>query len=139
MNDSVFLDTNGLIALLNADDGLHEAAAILLRGFGTSGRQLITTDWVIAETGNGLARLPIRRAFVQAVGLLLDSPKTTLVRIDQDFFGRALAIYSATQDKAWGLVDCASFEVMTQHGVRDALTSDRHFAQAGFNCLLSDG
>ncbi|NDC54572.1 MAG: PIN domain-containing protein, partial [Planctomycetia bacterium] len=33
----------------------------------------------------------------------------------------------------------ASFEVMRQHGVRDALTSDRHFKQAGFNCLLSSG
>jgi len=91
MNDPVFLDTNGLIALLNADDGLHEAAGILLREFGDSGRRLITTDWVVAETGNGLARLPIRRAFIKAVSLLLESPRTTFVRRDEDFFGRALA------------------------------------------------
>jgi len=139
MNDAVFLDTSGLIALLNADDWLHEAAGIVLREFGASGRRLIITDWVVAETGNGLARLPIRRAFIQAVSLLLESPRTALIRIDEELFGRALAAYSAASDKAWGLVDCASFEVMRQHGVRDALTSDRHFKQAGFNCLLSSG
>ena len=139
MNDPVFIDTNGLIALLNADDGLHEAAATLPRGFGASRRRLIVTDWVVAETGNGLARLPLWRAFVQAVGLLLESPETTLGRVDDDCFRRALATYSAAQDKAWGLVDCASFEVMTQLGIRDALTSDRHFTQAGFNCLLAGG
>jgi uncharacterized protein len=118
---------------------VHEAAGILLREFDTSGRRLIITDWVVAETGNGLARLPIRRAFIRAVSLLLESPLTPLVRIDEGLFGRALAAYSAASDKAWGLVDCASFEVRRQHGVRDALNSDRHFKQAGFNCLLPSG
>lgn len=40
-------------------------------------------------------------------------------------------------DKDWGLTDCISFAVMTQEGITQALTSDRHFEQAGFTKLLS--
>jgi predicted nucleic acid-binding protein len=34
------------------------------------------------------------------------------------------------------MVDCANFVVMADLGIRDAFTSDRHFEQAGFRCLL---
>jgi hypothetical protein len=42
MSREVFLDTNGWFALLNSADALHADAGRL-------------TDWVIAESGNGLA------------------------------------------------------------------------------------
>ena len=40
------------------------------------------------------------------------------------------------QDKEWSLVDCASFVIMKQRGVTEALTTDHHFEQAGFVRLL---
>ncbi len=49
---------------------------------------------------------------------------------------QAVKMYSARADKSWGLVDCGSFLVMSQEGIFDAFTTDRHFEQAGFNCLL---
>ena len=39
-------------------------------------------------------------------------------------------------DKSWSLTDCASFLIMEEEGVTDALSHDRHFAQAGFQTLL---
>ncbi len=42
----------------------------------------------------------------------------------------------ARADKEWSLVDCASFVVMQQRGLTEALTTDRHFEQAGFVRLL---
>ncbi len=39
-------------------------------------------------------------------------------------------------DKEWSLVDCASFVLMRQREINEALTSDHHFEQAGFSRLL---
>ena len=39
-------------------------------------------------------------------------------------------------DKEWGLIDCVSFVVMEYRGITEALTSDAHFEQAGFQALL---
>ena len=49
---------------------------------------------------------------------------------------KGLTLYGARQDKTWGLVDCMSFIVMDEQKLTDALTSDIHFIQAGFQALL---
>jgi predicted nucleic acid-binding protein len=49
---------------------------------------------------------------------------------------RALKLYTERSDKTWGLVDCASFIVMSDEGSTEAFTADRHFEQAGYTCLL---
>jgi predicted nucleic acid-binding protein len=41
-------------------------------------------------------------------------------------------------DKEWGLTDCISFVAMQERGLTNALTTDRHFTQAGFQNLLVD-
>jgi predicted nucleic acid-binding protein len=49
-----------------------------------------------------------------------------------------LALYRARADKQWSLTDCISFVLMKREGLREALTGDRHFAQAGFVPLFAD-
>jgi predicted nucleic acid-binding protein len=39
-------------------------------------------------------------------------------------------------DKEWSLTDCASFEIMRERGLTEALAHDQHFVQAGFVALL---
>jgi uncharacterized protein len=132
----VFLDTNGWFALLNASDALHGAADTVWKRLGQEGYSVVVTDWVVAETGNGLARSPARSRFVDAVDALQRSSRTRLVFITPDLFQRALTLYASRADKMWGLVDCASFLVMQDEGIHQAFTTDRHFEQAGFQCLL---
>jgi uncharacterized protein len=134
--DAVFVDTSGWIAVLNADDALYERACARLSDLGAEGRPLVTTDWVLAETGNGLARPAARSRLAGATERFLNSANCRLVWVDQALFGRALRLYSQVTDKWWGLVDCASFVVMRDEKIVDTFTSDRHFAQAGFSCLL---
>lgn len=136
ISNAVFLDTCGWVALLNASDDLHAAATAAWRVLGQRGRLIVLADWVLAETGNGLARTPARSRFVNAVQLIESSPRAQLIRVSDELRERALAQYADRADKAWGLVDCASFIVMQDHGMSEAFTNDRHFQQAGFSCLL---
>jgi uncharacterized protein len=135
--EAVFVDTSGWIAILNADDEFHSQAVERLREFEAARRQLFTTDWILAETGNGLARVTARRRFARAVDTFLGSPNGRLVRIDAKLFQDALTLYRRSDDKAWGFVDCASFVVMGQEEIVDSLTTDQHFVQAGFRRLLA--
>lgn len=133
---AVFLDTNGWLALLSSSDSLHPIASARWADLVKEGRSLYLTDWIVAETGNGLARTRARDRFGDAVGLLRSSSRTTLLPVSEGLLDKALTLYKERSDKTWGLVDCASFLVMTEQGILEAFTNDRHFEQAGFKCLL---
>jgi uncharacterized protein len=133
---AVFLDTNGWLALLNEDDTLHERAHLLWKELGTQGYSVVLTDWIIAETGNGLARTRARRQFADPVRLLLSGSRARVIFVNSQLLERALEFYEARDDKTWGLVDCASFIVMGDERILEAFTNDRHFNQAGFRRLL---
>jgi predicted nucleic acid-binding protein len=137
MSSSVFLDTNGWIPLLNATEYLHEAANDVWLDLGQRGSRVVVTDWIIAETGNGLARSRAKSRFAEAVDQLWQSPVVDIVIVDQALMAKAIDRYRRYTDKTWGLVDCASFIVMQERGITEAFTSDRDFEQAGFRRLLS--
>jgi uncharacterized protein len=134
--NAVFLDTNGWLALMNASDQLHQRADALWRELGRRGYSIVLTDWIIAETGNGLARTRARDHFSQVIDGVLKDPRCRVVFISAALLRRALHLYQARADKQWGLVDCASFVVMADEMMVEALTNDRHFDQAGFRPLL---
>lgn len=135
--EPVFLDTSGLVGVLSAEDRLHDQATRAFEALGRSNRPLITTDWVLAELGNGLARLPVRPLAVEFIRRLLAEPRARVIFVDAALLARGLERYAGYTDKTWGLVDCVSFEVMSDTGCREALTHDRHFEQAGFRRLLT--
>lgn len=137
MAAEVLLDTNGWIALLNAGESLHQQAVTLWRELLTSQHNFVVSDWVIAETGNGLARSKKTHAFPDAVKRLLASSRAEIVFVDLALMQDAIDFYATHDDKSWGLVDCVSFLLMTRRGMTDAFTSDRHFQQAGFHPLLA--
>ena len=135
--DGVFLDSNGWIAVLNANDRWHAQAVEEFEQIRLRRQRLVTTDWVLAEAGNGLARTSARDRFAGAVERFRESPNCELARVDDDIFQEALTMYHRTTDKSWGLVDCASFVVMQREHILDAFTTDHHFQQAGFQPLLA--
>jgi predicted nucleic acid-binding protein len=49
---------------------------------------------------------------------------------------RGMQLLRARPDKTYSLCDAVSFELMRQHGITEALTTDRHFEQEGFTRLL---
>ena len=56
--------------------------------------------------------------------------------MSQELFDRGVALYGERADKEWSVTDCISFLVMHDFRVTEALTTDHHYAQAGFVVLL---
>ncbi len=129
----VFADTAYFIALVSPADELHARAKEITPGVA---RPLVTTAWVMTELVDALSRPPNRAAGAGLVRDLYRDPRVTVVPPTQELFDAGLDFFEQRQDKDWSLTDCISFVVMEQHGLSDALTADRHFAQAGFNILL---
>ncbi len=134
MSNLVFADTYYYLALVNKRDNGHERAVEFARSF--SGR-MITTEWVLTEVADALSAPDHRERFLGLFELLLDDLNVTVIEASHETFLNGIALYSKRTDKDWSLTDCASFNVMQDHGATEALTADHHFAQAGFVPLLA--
>ena len=74
--------------------------------------------------------------FLETVDRLQANPLVRIVQLDEKLFSEASQRFRDRPDKASSLTDCVSFVVMNQSGIREALTSDQHFIQAGYIALL---
>ena len=139
MTTAIFADTSYLIALIDRRDHLHPHAVELAATLGS--RTIVTTELVLIEWLNAFSRPgPLSRdAVLSAYHALARDRQVEVVNQSQRLFRAALIHFSRHSDKAWSLTDCTSFVVMQQRGIRDALTHDRHFVQAGFRALLRQG
>ena len=59
-----------------------------------------------------------------------------IVWVDERLHRAAVALLRAQPDKTYSVCDAVSFLLMGERGVGEALTTDRHFEQAGFVRLL---
>ncbi len=132
----IFVDTAAWIALVNKSDVLHPQATSLHQEILSTGATYVTTDYVLTEVANALARPPYRIRAIRFLEVILSSQRVTVIPITRERFRSAWQLYRSRRDKEWGLTDCASFIVMKELHLREAFTSDRHYQQAGFVCLL---
>lgn len=139
MASSIFLDTNGWLALLNRTESMHAQANAVWGDIVRSQHPIVLTDWIVAETGNGLARAKDKSRLKIALERVLQVSRNELIYIGDDLLLKAVDLFGQHAEKTWGLVDCASFVVMNDRGITTSFTSDRHFEQAGFECMLPSG
>jgi len=130
----VFADSHYFFALVNPRDKRHTQALEFSR---TRSVSLVTTSWVLTELADGLARSVNREAFNLILNELRQNPQDTIAPLSQALFDRGVKLYTSRSDKTWTLTDCISFAVMSDYGLTEALTGDRHFEQAGFRALLA--
>lgn len=133
----MFVDTSGWGNVIDPNEPSHlPATALAARGAATG--NLVTTSLVVAEL-TALLTSPLRIPKPRQIQILTDlraDPTIEIVHVDAALDAAAWHLWESRPDKAWSLVDCASFEVMRLRGLTDALTSDHHFEQAGFVRLL---
>ena len=132
----VFADAGYWIALLYSGDQLHERAATVTAGLESVA--IVTTQMVLAEALNHLAGRGerVRHLAVQMVRELEARSDVQVISQTDTQFSAAVEHYAARIDQTWSLTDCASFLVMQDRNITEALAYDRDFEQAGFRALL---
>ena len=67
---------------------------------------------------------------------LTDNPDIETVWPDESLHQKAMALLRTRPDKTYSLCDAVSFVLMRQRDLSEALTTDHHFEQEGFQKLL---
>lgn len=133
MKRLIFLDSGYLIALIRKKDIWHTVALEAAKLY--SG-PFLTTDLVLVELANSLTKLPYRKTVVAVIEKIRADTNTTIVPFSSEGMSKSFSLFKNRGDKAWGMVDCFSFVVMKEKRIKQALTFDDHFRQAGFNTPL---
>jgi uncharacterized protein len=136
MNPKIFVDTSGFFSLLSPRDVSHKEAVEILKKAQRTNQLFVTTDYVIDET----ATLLNARGLGHLAGIFFNTVNSSHVcRIewmDQERFARTQNYFEKHLDHIWSFTDCFSFLIMKELELRNALTKDRHFKEAGFSPLL---
>jgi len=132
----VYADTSYWVALLIPKDDHSVRAVEISKRLGLF--KVITSEIVLVEFLNyitGKANF-LRMAAAESVEALRKRANVEIIPLTRDLFQNALALYKQRQDKDYSFTDCASFSIMKDRKISDALTTDKHFAQEGFKALL---
>jgi len=136
--NAVFADAGYWIALFNPRDQLHTRAIAVSQS--TQNQSIVTSQLVLMEFLNYYASLGqmFRQQAVGVVRSLQQDTNVEIVPLSYEQFEATLTLYAQRQDKTWGIIDCASFLIMEERAITEALAYDEHFRQAGFVPLLRE-
>jgi predicted nucleic acid-binding protein len=129
----MLLDTSGLLCLHNRAEPFHAHARTLYH----VAQRRLTHNYVLAEfvALANARRLP-RMAALSFIVDLVGSPDIETVWVDTALHREAMDLLLTRQDKTYSLCDAVSFVLMRQRHLTEALTTDHHFEQEGFQRLL---
>jgi predicted nucleic acid-binding protein len=136
VSDAAFVDTAYFVALLDPRDALNGKALEVAETLASRDRTLVTSDAVLLELANYFSRSPLRATAIDCIDAVRSGSGWEVVPINRPVLARAEARYRAHTDKTWSLTDCLSMEMMNARGIRDVVTTDAGFAQAGFRPLM---
>jgi hypothetical protein len=120
VESEVFLDTAYAIALASPRDQHHPRAMQMAVELERSRTRLITTQAILLEIGNALAKFKYRQAACQLLESLEQDPSVEVVWLSAELHRSAFALFSSRPDKEWSMTDCVSFAVMTALSENDA-------------------
>lgn len=132
---AAFVDTAGWMMLSDASDEAHDEARHFRDDWLERGGIFVSTDFVLDET---LTLLRVRLGLDAAErwwNQVEGSSRVVWEPIDSSRAEKARRWFFRFRDKAFSFTDCTSFVVMKERRLRTAVTSDRHFVQAGFQVV----
>lgn len=133
---TVFVDTGYWIASLHSKDELHQRVRAIAAELGEI--QLVTSEMVLTELLNDFSKrnIYLKRMAVNLVSQVRKDRRVEVVSQTPELYEQSFQLYQKRLDQAWSQTDCASFILMQERGITEALAYDKHFKQAGFKALL---
>ena len=128
---AVFVDTSGLVALLNTADEHHARAERTFSHLRARQAPLVSTSYVLVETYALLGRrlgLDAMRSFRADFAPLVD-----VVWVDEALHNAGLDLLLDRRKRLLSLVDAVSFVTMSRRSLSEAFAFDPHFEQEGFS------
>lgn len=136
MASEALFDTSGFFALMDARDPMHHRATGWLRTHRQRVRP-VSTEWIVGETCTLLVARRRPHLVVRFLDYLDRSLALLLVNPDDTLLLSAKALIRQQAEQGYSFVDCISFCLMKERGIREAFTTDRDFRKAGFSPLLT--
>ncbi|HKM55137.1 MAG TPA: hypothetical protein VJY33_17135 [Isosphaeraceae bacterium] len=131
----MLLDTSRLLCCLDSAELRHRDAVTYF----DAGLRKVTHNCVLMEfVALAQARKYPGDVSLSFVADIATYPDIEVVWVDKERHTDALAMLQTQLDKSHSLFDAISFLLMRERGVEEALTTDRHFEQAGFRRLLAE-
>ena len=128
----LFVDTAGWMACADGSDPAHAKALAVRDAWLEGGGLFVTSDYVADET---LTLLRMRLGIDAAETWWKQVDGSSRVRWEYVHLARAdkaRSLFFRYRDKDFSFTDCTSFVLMHELKLREALTTDHHFLQAGF-------
>ena len=134
-SDTLF-DTSGFFALIDKRDPMHGKA---VRWVEKQRKRIrpVSTEWVIGETCTLLVARKRSHLVARFLDYIDDSAALVLVNPDEMLLHAAKAMIRQQAEQGYSFVDCISFCLMKERGIRNAFTTDTHYRKAGFAALLA--
>jgi uncharacterized protein len=133
-----FADESFWIALSSRRDQYHSQALAWHAAVARTGSRIVTTEAVLWEWLNALSDTSSRRVVAEGYQRVHRDSSIEVVSFEPELIGSAFDLYRGRSDKDWSLTDCLSFVVMQRRQLTNALTTDRHFEQAGLAAAMLD-
>jgi uncharacterized protein len=130
---SAFLDTSGLYALFVSTEERHPEVVRAFRGLLERGATLWTTSYVLVETiallQHRIGLAPVHD-FVEHV-----VPTLSVEWVSETLHRQGIERLVRENRRRLSLVDCVSLEFIRSRGMRDVLSLDEQFREAGCRLL----
>ena len=131
-----FIDTSGFYSLLVQNDPYHDSAQDWLNKVCNLKERIWTSDYVLDETATLLKFRKMAYLCNPFFSLVEASRALSVLYVDSNLFAKSKDYFIKHQDQKYSFTDCTSFVVMQENRIKDALTHDHHFRQAGFSIVL---
>lgn len=134
----IFIDTDVMIALNDADDLSHKKALVLLRKIREKETTSYLTTNILLET---LTLISQKIGKSKALDLLIElrSGPYNVIHPDEKLVFLAEEIFKSVKSKNVSYSDCLSFAMMQAYGIEWVFSFDRHFKKQGFKRVGLEG